>query len=120
MKERIKMLRQHTKLTQQKFADKLGLKRQTIAAYETGIIEPSDSTLLLMCKVFGINDEWLRWGTGNMRDIPTDDYTKISVDIDKNDPRARKAIIDYWHMSDPDKELLWTFVDKFLKKEGEF
>lgn len=54
-------------LTQQKFADRLGLKRQTIAAYEVGNIEPSDSTLLLICKEFGINEKWLRFGEGDIR-----------------------------------------------------
>lgn len=67
MKERIKKIRTHLGLTQQKFADRLGLKRQTIAAYEIGNIEPSDSTLLLICKEFDINEEWLRTGKGTMK-----------------------------------------------------
>lgn len=67
MKERIRQLRAMLGLTQQKFADRLGLKRQTIAAYEVGNIEPSDSTLLLICKEFGINEKWLRFGEGDIR-----------------------------------------------------
>ena len=66
MKERIKQLRNYLGLTQQKFADRLGLKRQTIAAYEIGNIEPSDSTLLLICKEFGVDEKWLRTGDGEM------------------------------------------------------
>lgn len=66
MQERIKELRKSLGLTQQKFADRLGLKRQTIAAYEIGNIEPSDSTLLLICKEFNINEKWLRAGEGEM------------------------------------------------------
>ena len=64
MKERIKQLRNSLGFTQQKFADRLGLKRQTIAAYEIGNIEPSDSTLLLICKEFNVNENWLRTGEG--------------------------------------------------------
>lgn len=67
-------------MTQQKFADRLGLKRQTIAAYEIGNIVPSDSTLLLICKEFNVNEEWLRSGTGEMfRIIPEEDETAIIV-----------------------------------------
>lgn len=66
MKERIKQLRTMLGLTQQKFADRLGLKRQTIAAYEVGNIEPSDSTLLLICKEFGVNEKWLRYNEGDI------------------------------------------------------
>lgn len=61
------MIRKDLGLTQQNFANKLGLKRQTIAAYESGKIEPSESTLLLMCKEFNINEKWLRVGTGEMK-----------------------------------------------------
>lgn len=67
MKERIKLLRNSLGLTQQKFADRLGLKRQTIAAYEIGNIEPSESTLLLICKEFGISEKWLRYNEGEMK-----------------------------------------------------
>ena len=70
MKERIKELRKILGLTQQKFADRLGLKRQTIAAYEIGNIEPSESTLLLICKEFSVNKEWLLTGKGETFDIP--------------------------------------------------
>ena len=66
MKERIKELRKYLNLTQQKFADRLGLKRQTIAAYEMGNIEPSDSTLLLICREFNVDENWLRTGEGEM------------------------------------------------------
>ena len=42
MKERIKELRKSLGITQQEFADKLGLKRNTIATYEIGKAVPSD------------------------------------------------------------------------------
>ncbi len=116
MQFRIKELRTSLGLTQQRFADRLGLKRQTIASYEIGNITPSDSTILLICKEFNISEEWLRTGTGEMYNIQTDDYTNISVDIDKNDPKARQAIIDYWNLSEEDKVLFWKFIDRFVKK----
>lgn len=118
LKERIKELRKNLELTQQKFADRLGLKRQTIASYEIGNIEPSDSTLLLICKEFNVNKEWLRTGKGDMFNIINDDYTKISVDIDRKDPKARQAIIDYWNLSEQDKELFWKFMNRFIQKDG--
>lgn len=117
MQFRIKELRTSLGLTQQRFADRLGLKRQTIASYEIGNITPSDSTILLICKEFNISEEWLRTGTGEMYNIQTDDYSNISVDIDKNDPKARQAIIDYWNLSEEDKVLFWKFIDRFVKKQ---
>lgn len=85
LKERIKQLRNVLGLTQQKFADRLGLKRQTIAAYEIGNIEPSDSTLLLICKEFCTNKEWLLTGNGEMFDIPEDEVAAVVSDLLEED-----------------------------------
>ena len=95
MQFRIKELRTSLGLTQQKFADKLGIARGNIAAYEVGKNAPSDAVISLICTKFNISEDWLRTGTGEMYNIQTDDYTNISVDIDKNDPKARQASIDY-------------------------
>lgn len=66
MKERIRQLRRHLDLTQQQFADALGIKRNTIANYESGRNAPVDSVLSLICKEFNVNEDWLRNGTGEM------------------------------------------------------
>lgn len=64
--ERIKEVRKSNGLTQQKFADRLNLKRNTIANYEINIIEPSDRTISDVCRIFGANEAWLRTGEGDM------------------------------------------------------
>lgn len=115
MQFRIKELRTSLGLTQQKSADKLGIARGNIAAYEVGKNAPSDAVISLICTKFNISEDWLRTGTGEMYNIQTDDYTNISVDIDKNDPKARQAIIDYWNLSEDDKILFWKFVERFIK-----
>lgn len=66
MKERIKKIRQELNLTQQEFADRLGVKRGTIANYEIGRNEPVDSIISLICREFNVNEDWLRNGTGEM------------------------------------------------------
>lgn len=129
MKERIKDLRNSLKLTQQKFADRLGLKRQTIAAYEIGNIVPSDSTLLLICKEFNVNEEWLRYGTGEMfRIIPEEDETAAIVSNLLEEDNAFydiiKGVMKTFDELDPDaQDTLISFSEKLLhnlkaKKEG--
>ena len=66
MKDRIRKIRRDLDLTQQEFADRIGIKRNTIANYETGRNEPIDSVVSLICREFGVNEEWLRDGTGEM------------------------------------------------------
>ena len=64
MKDRIRAIRKYFDLTQQEFADRLGIKRGAIANYERGRNNPVDSVVSLICREFGVNEEWLRNGTG--------------------------------------------------------
>lgn len=66
MNERIKKLRKALDLTQQKFADSLGMKQNTIATYEMGRATPSDPTIKSICREFNVNETWLRTGEGEM------------------------------------------------------
>lgn len=118
MKDRIKEIRKHLPdgKTQETFAKYLGISKQNLASYETGRRIPSDAVIQLICQKCDIKEEWLRNGTGEMREFTdTDDYSEISTLIGEKDPKARQAIIDYWQLSDSDKELFWKFADRFLK-----
>jgi transcriptional regulator with XRE-family HTH domain len=64
--ERLKLLRQHLNLSQQAFADKLGISSKTIVRYETGQSYPTEKTLRLIEQTFSVNPEWLRHGRGEM------------------------------------------------------
>ena len=64
MHERIKKIRKYRSLTQQEFADRLGITRNNIAGYETGKRSPSDAVISLICTKFGVNEDWLRTGAG--------------------------------------------------------
>lgn len=66
MNKRIKQLRKALDLTQQEFADRIGVKRNTVATYEGGRNAPVDAVSSLICKEFCVNEEWLRHGTGKM------------------------------------------------------
>lgn len=66
MNERIKKLRKHLDLTQREFAEKIGVKQNTVAQYEMGRNVPIDSVISLICREFNVNEEWLRNGTGEM------------------------------------------------------
>lgn len=64
--ERIKKLRKALDLTQQEFADRLCIKRNTVATYETGKSNPSDAAVVLICREFNVSETWLRTGEGDM------------------------------------------------------
>lgn len=66
MKERIRKLRRTLDLTQQSFGERIGIKRNTVANYETGRNEPVASVISLICREFNVSEKWLRTGEGEM------------------------------------------------------
>lgn len=67
MNSRIKSIRQAENLTQSQFADKIGLSRNYVAMIEIGQREPSDRTISDICRIFDIQEDWLRHGLEPMR-----------------------------------------------------
>ena len=106
MNERIKQLRKVLGLTQQEFAERVGIKRNAVANYETGRNEPIGSVVNLICNEYNVNPDWLRDGTGEMFIDPAtfslDEYaqanklTKTEISIIRGfmelDPATRQAI----------------------------
>lgn len=64
MNERIKQIRRELGLTQTEFAERIGLKQNSIALIESGKRNISDQAILSICREYGVNEEWLRTGTG--------------------------------------------------------
>lgn len=73
MNERLKKLRKALDLTQQEFADRIKIKRNTLATYEGGRNEPIPAVISLICREFNVNESWLRNGTGDMFIKQTED-----------------------------------------------
>lgn len=63
---RIKEVRVSKNLTQQAFADQIGISRGALANYEVDRNEPIDAVITLICREFGVDHYWLRTGEGNM------------------------------------------------------
>lgn len=97
MKERLKKLRKTLDLTQQAFADKIGMKQNTIAQYEMGRTNPSDAIIFSICREFGVNEEWLRNGTGDMF---------VPEAVDEVD-----ALVTKYGLSDADRILIEKYIN---------
>ncbi len=113
MNERLKLLRKNLKLTQEEFAKKIGIKRNTLANYEIGRNEPIDAVIFSICRVFNVNETWLRDGIGDIFSelIPEDEYTAAAAEISKSgDKLAMQAVIEYWKLDKESKKLLKNFI----------
>lgn len=116
MNERIKKLRKELKLTQQEFADALNIKRGAVANYEIGRNAPIDAVVSLICKTFNVNEEWLRFGEGEMfLELPEEDeeaaYVSELLEDGENDLyKLIKEIMHTYHDLTPkSKEVIRDF-----------
>lgn len=94
MNERIKAVRAALGLSQQEFAEKIGIKRGAVANYEVGRNEPIDAVVSLICKTYNVNENWLRTGEGEMfvqvsRDQEIMDFVADTMQDDKDNFRRR-------------------------------
>ena len=103
MKDRIKKLRKSLDMTQQEFADRIGVKRNTIGQYEIGRNEPIDTVINLICREFGVSEEWLRTGNGEMfSPAPTDVLDQLAQKYKLSN--AAYIMIEKFVNLNPDKQ----------------
>ncbi|RHM05952.1 helix-turn-helix transcriptional regulator [Roseburia intestinalis] len=136
MNERIKTIRINAGLTQQQFADRIKVKRNTVATYEMGRSIPSDSAIALICREFGINEEWLRNGIEPIyvqsSTFSLDEFVKsrgasdLELDIMKAyfdlEPDVRKMIIEHFksRLATPKRDLFDNVPDTPEELEKRF
>ena len=117
MNERIKRLRSKLEMIQQEFADRLGIKRGTLANYEIGRNEPIDAVISLMCKEFHVNEIWLRTGEGGDDNM----FTKVSEEdrysinlgkLSRTENQMARNMLNAIAEADPEK---LKHIEEFMK-----
>ncbi len=107
--ERVRKLRKLKGLTQQEFADRIGIKRNSVATYEIGQSEPIGAVVSLICREFHVNETWLRTGEGEMF-LPrtmSDEISSFVEDILRDDSDFRRKFISVFaRMSTDEWKLL--------------
>ena len=117
MNERIAKIREEQQLSRKAFGEKMGVSGDVINNLERGRVELKPHMTKLICQTYNINEEWLLHGTGEMKKLVTDQFTEIMVHIDQSDPRAKQAIMDYMNLTESDKKLFWSFIDRFVNNK---
>lgn len=123
MNKRIKEIRSALTLTQQEFADRLSLKRNTIATYEMGKASPSDRTINDICEKYNVNESWLRTGVGEMfNDLPEEDevaaYVSDLLEDDEKNPLydiIKEIMHTYSELTPKSQKVIRDFSAQLLK-----
>ena len=111
MKDRIREVREHFGLSMEKFGSRIGIGKASISLLESGKNNPSVQTITLICREFGVNEQWLRTGEGEMfeqtrasvldrlsteYDLSREQRSVIEAFLDL-DPQERDVILKYEH-----------------------
>ena len=121
MNTRIKLLRKELKKTQDEFSSAIGLSRNFIAQIEIGTKIPSDRTISDICRVYNVNEAWLRTGEGEMF-LPRDreaEIAKLTVELltEESDSFKNRLITALSRLSVEQWELLEEIAESMIKKE---
>lgn len=123
MNTRIAQIRKEANLTQQDFADKIGLTKNYVSLVETGGRTPSDRTLSDICRIFGVQEDWLRHGIGAMRVPKSEEEETFEMvsSVLNGSPDFKRAVVKMICSRTPDelKVLEKAFMDvlESIKKE---
>ena len=62
--ERVRSIRKREGLTMEKFGSRIGISNPSVSTIESGKSNPSNQTILSICREFGVSEMWLRTGEG--------------------------------------------------------
>ena len=118
MNERIKELRKIKNMTLEAFGAKVGVTRAAVSNIENCRSNPSDQLILSICREFGVSEQWLRTGTGEMFPPRTraQEIADFAADLLSDEPESiRSVVISYLMRWDADD---WAAVTKIIRKHG--
>lgn len=107
--DRLKKLRKEKGLTLKQFGKTIGITDASVSQMETGKIGLSNQTIHSICREFGVNENWLRTGEGEMSLSPIsqkleDIYQHHNLTAEDQilmeeflalRPEVRRGILDY-------------------------
>jgi transcriptional regulator with XRE-family HTH domain len=117
--ERIRELRKkHLKMSMEVFGKRLGVSRDTINNIELNRLARPDqkmSLYKLICSEFGVSEEWLLNGTGDMWDNKEAEYGTLIDRVMTGENEFAKNIFKAFALFDEkDWEALQAMIEKYL------
>lgn len=111
---RMKEVRKALKMTQEKFADSLGIPKRTYISYEQGDRPVPERMIVSISAVHGVNEDWLRTGDGEMfpPKTPDEEYAELLGGLLADEPESfrRKLVTNICKLSDDQIEAVRQFM----------
>jgi transcriptional regulator with XRE-family HTH domain len=113
--KRIKDIRLALGLTQIQFANRLGIRQSSLSAIENGITETVDErNIRIICKEFSVNEDWLRYGDGEMFRNEENMLKLLAANMDSLDELDKKIIIEYLKLAPKQRAIMKDFIRKLF------
>ena len=117
MNKRIHALRKTLCLSQSQFAEKINLKTSAISSYENGTRSITDRAIADIVRVYGVNEQWLRTGEGDMFPNPNESsgdefaaYAEQLLASNNEIDEWIKKVIVRWCKLPPDRQRIFLNV----------
>lgn len=120
--ERLKYLRKTLNLTLEKFGEKIGLKKNSMSAIETGRNNLTESVAKSICREFNVDYFWLTEGEGEMFiNIPDTIIEEMKIAYNLSD-FEEKILKQYLILTEDERSVLQDILKKMFhideKNEG--
>lgn len=115
--ERIKLIRQSLGLTQDEFASRIGISRSALSLLESGKNNPSERTVMLICREFGVNLDYLLHGAGPMF-APKEATALDRIDqlLGGGNEFVKAVFVELADLSDDEWQMLHDFVQRVMDR----
>lgn len=115
MNERVKELRKVLELSGEKFGERIGVGKTAISLIESGRNNLTEQNIISICREFKVNEDWLRYGTGEMFKEKSLDEEIISfigdIQWDAEDNFKKRFISAIAKLNDSE----WEVIEKIMK-----
>lgn len=114
-------LRGTLNLNQTDFAAKINRKQGTYSAYEKDENNVPERAIIDICRVFNVNESWLRTGEGKMfdKEPPKQEPDDLAFEIGKllrsDDEFTKNLFLEYLKLPPEMKSLFEDFVHNLVK-----
>lgn len=105
----------------QQFGDKIGISNPAVSALESGRSNPSNQTVLSICRVFGVSEHWLRTGEGDMyvKKSKDEEIMEFFNDVLQDEPESfrRQFVYKLSKISETSWAAMAQLVDELTKEK---
>lgn len=114
--ERVRLLRTELDLTMEAFGAKLGVSRAAISNIENGNRSLTNQMAGSICNKFGVSEEWLKSGTGNMFiQTANDAVSKFALENGLY-PMEETLIREYLKLRDDERAVFRKYLKHVLSE----